>query len=206
MKQIKIDDDVHEKLKQIAEKRQISINDLVRELLNIYLGGFSSERSIDKVITKEFVADTEKYCSKCRRRIDAGESITWVKYVYSDGSAKTIYYCFECANPSIGKVYRKKRELELVVKQLKSEADRLNNEINKLETIREFYKIKSDVLQFWKEFKNIVLNNPGVNINQFFDRLMELVDNITRLESAVESLSSVNSVRHRVFSRHYQKT
>lgn len=201
MKQIKVDDDVHEKLKEIADKRQISINSLIKELLNIYLGGFISDRVIDKVITKEFIADTEKYCSKCKRKIEIGESVTWVKYLYSDGSAKTIYYCFECANPSIGKVYRKKRELELIIKQLKVEADRLVNEISKLESLRDFYKLKSDVMQFWKEFRNIIANDPSVDrvneFNEFFDRLIELMDRVNRLESLL-SISLDDKKRLRI--------
>lgn len=189
MKQIKVDDDVHEKLKEIADKRQISINDLVRELLNLYLGGFTTEKAVEKVVSKELITDSEKYCYKCKRKIEIGETVTWIKYVYSDGSAKTLYYCFECANPNIAKIFKKKREMELVVKQLKNEADRLVDEINKLETIRDFYKLKSDVLQFWKEFRHVVANDPSVDkVNTFFDKLIELMDRIVRLEQIVSSI------------------
>jgi predicted CopG family antitoxin len=187
MKQIKVSEDVYEQLKKIAEKNGgISINDVVKALLNIYLGG-SSERTIDKILSKEFVADREIVCSHCKRAVKVGEPVQWVKYLYSDGSAVTRYLCFECANPHLGKIYRKKKEMEIIVKQLKQEAGELVEEINQLEQVKEVYTVKSEIMQFWRDIKTTFTSDPNLQkVDAFFDKLNELLDKVNRLEATVK--------------------
>jgi predicted CopG family antitoxin len=187
MKQIKVSDDVYEKLKQVAEKNgDISLNDVIKMLLNIYLGG-SSERAIDKILSKEFVADSEKVCSKCKKKINVGEPVYWVKYVYSDGSSSTRYFCLECANPHLGKIYKKKKEMEIIIKQLRQEADKLVEEINQLEQIKEIYAIKNEIMQFWRDIKTTFTSDPNLQkVDTFFDKLNELLDKVNRLEALVK--------------------
>jgi len=187
VKQIKVSEDVYDQLKKIAEKNGgISLNDAIKMLLSIYLGG-SSERSIDKILTKEFIADSEKACSKCKRKIGIGEPIYWVKYVYSDGSSSTRYFCMECANPHLAKIYRKKKEMEIVVKQLKQEADALVEEINRLEQVKDVYTVKSEIMQFWRDLKTAFVNDPNISkVDTFFDKLNELLDKVNRLEALVK--------------------
>ncbi|MCL7390279.1 MAG: hypothetical protein LZ173_10195 [Thaumarchaeota archaeon] len=192
MKQVKVSDDVYDKLKQIAEKNGgISLNDVVKMLLNLYLGG-SSERTIDKILTKEFIADSEKICSKCKRKINVGEPIYWVKYIYSDGSSTTRYFCMECANPHLGKIYRKKKEMEIVVKQLKQEADKLVEEISQLEQVKEVYTVKNEIIQFWRNIKTTFTDDPNLQkIDIFFDKLNELIDKVNRLEATVKPVIEI---------------
>jgi len=187
VKQIKVSEDVYEQLKKIAEKNGgISLNDAIKMLLNIYLGG-SSERTIDRILSKEFVADREIMCSHCKRVVKVGEPVQWVKYLYSDGSAVTRYLCFECANPHLGKIYRKKKEMEIIVKQLKQEADKLVEEINQLEQVKEVYTVKSEIMQFWRDIKTTFINDPNLQkVDTFFDKLNELLDKVNRLEALVK--------------------
>jgi len=66
MKQIKVSEDVYEQLQKIADKNGgISLNDTIKMLLNFYLGG-SSERTIDKIVSKEFIADSERCVASVR--------------------------------------------------------------------------------------------------------------------------------------------
>ena len=187
VKQIKVSEDVYEKLKQIAEKNgDISLNDVIKMLLSIYLGG-SSERTIDKILTKEFIADREIMCSHCKRVVKVGEPVQWVKYLYSDGSATTRYLCFECSNPHLGKIYRKKKEMEIIIKQLRQEADKLVEEINQLEQVKEVYTAKSEIMQFWRDIKTTFTSDPNLQkIDTFFDKLNELLDKVNRLEAVVK--------------------
>jgi Ribbon-helix-helix protein, copG family. len=189
VKQIKISDDVYNKLREIAEKNGgISLNNVIEMLLNLYLGG-SSERTIDKILTKEFVADSEKTCSRCGKKIGVGDVVYWIKYIYTDGSKTTRYLCIECANPYLGKLYRKKKEMEIIIKQLKKEADSLVEEISKLEHVRSVYTIKNEIIQFWREFKQVFGENPDYKVVEtFLDRLNELVDKVNRLEAFVETI------------------
>ena len=192
MKQIKVSEDVYEKLKQIAEKNGgISLNDVVKMLLNLYLGG-SAERTIDKILTKEFIADRELFCSVCKRKINIGEPVTWIKYVYSDGGSVTRYLCFECANPHLGKLYRKKKEIETIVKQLKQDADKLVEEVNQLEQAVEVAKLKKEVMDFWRAFSETFSNNPDYRVvEQFLDKFNELLDKVNRLEATVKPVIEI---------------
>jgi predicted CopG family antitoxin len=187
VKQIKVSEDVYEQLKKIAEKNgDISLNDAIKMLLSIYLGG-SSERTIDRILSKEFVADREIMCSHCKRVVKVGEPVQWVKYLYSDGSAVTRYLCFECANPHLGRIYRKKKEMEIIIKQLKQEADKLVEEINQLEQIKEVYTVKSEIMQFWRDIKTTFISDPNLQkVDTFFDKLNELLDKVNRLEALVK--------------------
>jgi hypothetical protein len=192
VKQIKVSDDVYDKLKQIAEKNGgISLNDVVKMLLNLYLGG-SAERTIDKILTKEFIADRELYCSVCKRKINIGEPVTWIKYVYNDGGSVTRYMCFECVNPHLGKIYRKKKEMEIIIKQLKQEADKLVEEINQLEQVKEVYTVKNEIIQFWRSIKTTFTDDPNLQkIDIFFDKLNELLDKVNRLEATVKPVMEI---------------
>jgi len=187
MKQIKVSDEVHERLKEIAEKRGVSISDLIEEMLNLYLGG-SSERAVVEIKRKEIVVDNEKFCNKCRRKINSGELAVWVLYKYSDNSFKTAYYCLECAFPYLSKLYRKQRELELVTKQLRAEANELAEKVNELEKKYNILQIKKEVVEFWKTFANSFLNEPDFNkkFNEFMDKLIELLDKVTKIENSLE--------------------
>jgi gamma-glutamyl:cysteine ligase YbdK (ATP-grasp superfamily) len=198
LKQIKVSDDVYDKLKQIAEKNGgISLNDVVKMLLNLYLGG-SSERTIDRILSKEFIADREIVCSNCKRKIGVGEPIQWVKYIYSDGSAVTRYLCFECANPHLGKIYRKKKEMEIIIKQLKQEADKLVEEVNQLEQAVEVAKLKKEVMDFWRAFSETFSSNPDFRVvEQFLDKFNELLDKVNRLEATVKPVIEIVKVKTR---------
>lgn len=209
MKQIKVSEEVYDKLKQIADKSGgISINDVVKMLLNLYLGG-STDKTIDKILTKEFIADREVVCSKCKRTIGIGEVVYWVKYVYSDGSKSTRYFCFECANPSLGKIYRKKRELEVVIKQLKQEADKLAEDISRLEQVKSVLDIKKELIQFWRDIKSVFINDPNLQkVDIFFDKLNEIVDRVGRLEAMVTPIAEkakAKAKKKEVFEQAYQQ-
>jgi predicted CopG family antitoxin len=209
MKQIKVSEDVYEQLQKIADKNGgISLNDTIKMLLNIYLGG-SSERTIDKILTKEFIADREVVCSKCKKTIGIGEVVYWVKYMFSDGSKSTRYFCFECANPSLGKIYKKKKEMEIIIKQLKQEADKLVEKINMLEQVKTVLDIKKELIQFWRDIKTTFINDPNLSkVDTFFDKLSELFDRVGRIEAMVTPIAEkvkAKAKKKEVFEQAYQQ-
>jgi Ribbon-helix-helix protein, copG family. len=58
MKQVKVSDQLHEKLKELAEKRGVSINQLIEEILNIYLYGATGKTIKRVAVDKEIPAST----------------------------------------------------------------------------------------------------------------------------------------------------
>jgi len=133
MKMIKVSDQLHEKLKELAEKRGISIHDLVEEMLSVYLGGSTTDKAIKRIVDKEILSMYEARCSRCGKNIGVGEHIRYILYEYEDGSKSRAVLCSDCSlslNPQLWKLYIKKRELETVIRQLRAEADRLAREVS----------------------------------------------------------------------------
>jgi hypothetical protein len=83
---------------------------------------------------------------------------------------------------------QEEKEMEIIVKQLRKEADTLVEEIKKLEQVKSIHEIKNEIIQFWRAFKQAFGENPDYKVvEQFLDRLNELADKINRLEAMVTS-------------------
>jgi uncharacterized protein YaaN involved in tellurite resistance len=83
-------------------------------------------------------------------------------------------------------LYKKKKEIETVVKQLKREADQLVEQIQQLEQVAEVAKIKKEVMDFWHAIRMTFTNDPNLQkVDMFFDKLNELLDKVNRLEAMV---------------------
>ncbi len=153
MKVVKISDNIHEKLKELAEKRNISINQLIEEILNVYLGG-SSDKAIKRIVSVDIVNEYEnKHCSKCKKTLSVGETIHYVRYEYVDNTYKYYIYCLDCwySTSALAKQYLSKKKLELTIKGLKQEADKLAGEIRQLQEQLEQLKIELNTREILKK-------------------------------------------------------
>jgi hypothetical protein len=80
--------------------------------------------------------------------------------------------------------------MEIIVKQLKKEADSLVEEIKRLEQVKAVYEVKNELIQFWREFKQVFGENPDYKVvEQFLDKLNELIDKVNRLEAVVTPIT-----------------
>jgi predicted CopG family antitoxin len=149
VKLVKVSDNVYEKLKELAEKRGVSLNQLVEEILNVYLGGESIDRPIKRIISIDLINEYDRRCKRCGKQLAVGEQIHYIRYEYVDGSSRSTYYCLDCwySTSALAKQYLTKKKLELVVRGLKQEADKLVEEIKQYEKMVEELKIQLDVRQ-----------------------------------------------------------
>jgi vacuolar-type H+-ATPase subunit I/STV1 len=157
VKVVKISDKLHEVLVSLAEKRkretgvEISVSQLIEEIVNVYLGGQRDGKTLVKVNPPREIQNEydNVYCAKCKRKIEVNEMCMWIKYEYADGSARSVYYCLDCwySTSALAKQYLTKKKLELTVKGLRQEADKLVEEIKKLQQQLEEIKIQLDVRQ-----------------------------------------------------------
>jgi HicB family. len=113
-----VSDHVHEKLVELAQKRGVSINQLVEEILNAYLHGASGDKGIKKFFDKDIVLQYDTRCKMCNRELKAGEVAHYVRYVYEDDTSKSFVYCLDCwySSSALAKQYIKKKQLELTLK------------------------------------------------------------------------------------------
>jgi len=194
MKTVKISDDVHEKLSKLAEKRNISLNDLITEILNVYLGGSSEERPIKNIIDKVIVATREDKCHRCGRTIKVGEQFRYVKYIYEDAPPKVYKECIDCylQTSALGKYYLEKRKLEITIRELKKMADELVERIERLKLSAEIFNIKNEIINLLRSIKHPLLSFNAKKedvqaVLEKLEKLDELVSRVEKLESMVMS-------------------
>lgn len=156
MKVIKVSDHVYDKLKQMAETRGLSINNMIEAIINVYQGGLSEEKPIKQVIDKFIVLHYNTRCYRCGRELKAGEQARYNKYVYDDGTAKSVVLCLDCfyQSDALANYYLQKKKLEVIVKGLKRKADEYAEKIAKAETTFKLSDIKLQLQNIMREFSN----------------------------------------------------
>jgi len=133
---IKIDDDVYQKLNELAQKQGRSIKELATQAIRLYLEGTSED-----VVDAELDSFDQKWirlrfparCKGCGKSLNAGEEAYYIRYTYKDNKVppKTVIYCINCyfekvvTDEVLAKRYAKLRELERIVKYYERKAREL---------------------------------------------------------------------------------
>jgi Ribbon-helix-helix protein, copG family. len=190
--QVKISEEVYNKVKEIAEKSGKSIREIIEEAINIYLLGKSDaiDKDVKSVKEKWIVAKFQSKCVKCGKTINQGDMVYWVHIEYADNSKRSIVFCTECYYTSIdtalAKKYLRAKELEAVIRGLRKEADRLVEEIRQLESKVNLLKVEREIEEFWFNFRSVFTNNPDVVVvREFLNKLEELINKARELEAFV---------------------
>lgn len=194
MKVIKVSDHVYEKLKELAEKRQLSINQVVDEILTAYLTGNPSEQPIKQLVSKIITIHYKTKCKKCSKEINENELAYYVKYVYDDNSSKSYVLCLDCyyQSTALAKYYLTKKQLESIIRGLKNEADKLVEEINRLQVKLEYEKLKQLINEIYaKAYELKYIDVQLVNdketamklLNEIADLLNHIYEKIVRIEN-----------------------
>ena len=198
MKVVKISDKLHDILVDLVEKRRketgvdISVSQLLEEIVNVYIGGQRDGKALVKVNSpREIQNEFENiHCSKCKKKIEIGEMCVWIKYEYADGSARSVYYCLDCwySSSALAKQYLTKKKLELVVRGLKQEADKLVEQIKMYQQQLEEIKIQLDVRQVLAKIRDeldFLLSQELIrreDYNKLLSKVEELLLRIEELE------------------------
>jgi PHP family Zn ribbon phosphoesterase len=189
VKQIKVDDKTYELIKQIAEKRQLSMSDVVEEAINILLGGSSQDKAIKRYVDKYITLQYESKCSKCGKQLNKGDKARYILYEYEDGSKSRMIMCLDCdveSNPVLWKLHVKKREYEVTLKQFKSEIDKKIELLNKLEYQVKVADLKKEILQLVRDIRQYITNDQ---------KLIELAKKLEELYNIVDKLEIPMSLR-----------
>ena len=201
MKQIKVSDNVYEDIKSLAENKGMSMNQFVQYLLELYKSGGSEDKPLKKIIEKEdFPIMYPTRCKECKKELKPGDRVYYVKYIYEDGTSRTYITCLDCylkgKAKSLAKIYRKRRELEIVISQLKKEANELADKVNKLESIfdiaLECEKIYKEVSRFYRDFVNTAIDSIGSDVRdkiiQGLEELMSISQKLSVIEKQLNKL------------------
>jgi len=204
---VKINEDIYKKVKEIAEKSNKSIREIVEEALNVYLLG--KEQAVDKDVkeikNKWIVAKYPSKCSKCQKEIGVGDMVYWIRITYADNSIRSYIYCSECYlsafDTSLAKKYIKMKELEATYKSLKKMCDSLAGEAKQLENKVNLLKLEEEIERFWFAFQTTFTQNPDSQIvRDFLNKLEDLIEKVKSFEKSLVGIQtqSGNILRKKV--------
>jgi len=195
MKTIKISDKLHELLVSLAEKKsralgvEYSISQLLEEIVNVYVSGVRDGKALARVSEPREIENhyDNVYCDKCKKKIEINEMCVWIKYEYTDKTSRSVWYCLDCwySSSALAKQYLNKKKLELVVKGLRQEADKLVAEINRLTQELEQLKIDLDTrkaLLKIREELEFLLTMQLISREDYFKMLNKIEELLLRVE------------------------
>lgn len=197
LKHIKVSDHVYERLSVIVDKLKVSFNDLIQRLLDYYETGLDHERPIkSRIDIPNLINKFEAKCSRCGKTIPVGEQFRYIRIEYEDGGKEIIKICNDCnINSALSKIYKKKRELEVIIKDLRNEANELVAKIKELEVTYSLSTLKNEVNNMWFNFKNTLLSEFSRNdeklyqdIELFLKKQEQIINKLNEIEMSIKIL------------------
>jgi hypothetical protein len=189
---IKVSERVKERLEKLAEKMGgVSINTVVEMLLDHYETGLVRDRPIKSKVDTELVSKYETQCTKCGNTIKVGDRFRYIKIEYEDGSKDVIKLCIDCMLDStlLKKYYVKKRELEVVIRELRKEANQLIDQVEELKKQADILKVKADIVAMIKDVKELLRNVAGGDLKTTLYQVLEKLDDINTKLDKLEPIS-----------------
>ena len=194
-KKVRISEELYEQLQKLAEKSGRSMRELAEEAIKAYLLGTENiDKPVKAVTGKVIPLQYPSRCKFCGKEIKAGELAYWAKYTFTDNSTRSYVICLDCyyKDTALAEWYLKKKKLEAVVRGLKKKADQLAEQVEKLQMEYDVLKVKQEVLELWRNFKSIFLSTEQnltiQKVEEFMDRLNELLDRVGSLEATLNAL------------------
>lgn len=201
---VRIDSDLYNSVKAIAEKTGKSISDIVEEAVRAYLIGAESStesKPIKSIMTRIITTHFAGKCLRCRSDIPQGELAYYVRIVYSDNTVKSYLLCLDCyyKDTALAQQYLKKRKLEIIIRGLQKRAEELANEVERLQAQVELSKIKSELATLFNNFKSVILDPNSDYASKFLqiiEGINQLVDSINKLEYTIKEVAKPTTKKH----------
>jgi len=185
MSVVRVDKEIYEKIKILAEKTNREIKDIVDEALRLYvLGSIDKDKEIIEVKSDIITLQYDTKCYRCKKDLKAGELAYWIRYVYSDNTKRSYVFCLECYYQSAGlkNQYLTKKKLEIIIRSLKAEADELSKKVLQLRTEVKLYDLRSELYRLYKDLIQHIADPDLKN------KLIEISDKLSDLDKKVFDL------------------
>lgn len=215
-KKVRINPELYEKIKVIAEKSGRSIREVVEESLMAYLLGHTGEKGKEikgihgpKLITLLYPSK----CRICKKDLKEGTLAYYTKITYTDNSVRSYVVCVDCyyKSSALKEYYLQKRKYEKIIKELKKEADYYADLVNDYRLEIELKKMQDEVKEAIKEtyealdyvFSDNEIKDKLVKVNGLLQELHDIID---KFREVVEShdIRQIHRVRkQRVPKRKY---
>jgi hypothetical protein len=188
---IKVSQQVKERLEKLAEKMGgVSLNTVIESLLDFYETGNVKDKPIKGKVDVELVSKYETTCTKCGGKIKVGDRMRYIKIDYEDGSRDVIKLCVDCMLDAtlLKRYYVRKRELEIVVRELKKEANELVDRIKELEKHADVLKIKAEIMGIMRDVKDLLRSMSSQDVKDLLTRILE------KLDTALDKLDKLEPI------------
>ena len=198
---LELDDELYEKLREIAEKENKSIKDVIIESINAYLFGEKGEKPQEDVEKdypelKVIVALYNGKCKECGEDIKRGDLIAWAK-----GYGAICLKCYYKKIPDKGlvKKYVKVKELELVSKKLRKAVNELSEKYITLRDSIRYYEVMEEIRK--------VINNIYVTFGnneqhrELITKLEKLYTKLERMNKLIEYIAEMQFSKKRPVRR-----
>jgi len=185
MSVVRVDKEIYEKIKLLAEKTNREIKDIVDEALRLYvLGSIDKDKEIVEVKSDIITLQYDTKCYRCKKDLKAGELAYWIRYVYSDNTKRSYVFCLECYYQSMGlkNLYLTKKKLEIIIRSLRAEADELSKKVLQLRTEVKLYDLRSELHRLYKDLIQHIADTDLKN------KLIEISDKLSDLDKKVNDL------------------
>lgn len=194
---VRVSSTLYEQLRQLADKSGKSMKELVDEAIQAYLfGQVGVEGKEIKGITAKIIPlQYPAKCKRCGRQLEAGELAYWVRITYNDNTVRSFIYCLDCyyKGSALKEHYLKKKQLEIIIKELKKEADELSRQVLELRKEADYYKLARQIRELIKEAYEYLdyVTNPEKQ-----EALEKFISFLSKLEDFVSSLDKVEGVSY----------
>jgi hypothetical protein len=143
-----------------------------------YETGNVKDKPVKSKLDVELVSKFETTCTKCGGKIKVGDRFRYIKVDYEDGSRDVIKLCVDCMLDStlLKRYYVKKRELEVIVRELKKEANELVDRVKELEKYSDTLKIKAEVMSIMRDVKDLLRSISSQDVKDLLTRILEKLD------------------------------
>jgi hypothetical protein len=185
MSVVRVDKEIYEKIKLLAEKTNREIKDIVDEALRLYvLGSIDKDKEIVEVKSDIITLQYDTKCYRCKKDLKAGELAYWIRYVYSDNTKRSYVFCLECYYQSAGlkNQYLTKKKLEIIIRSLRAEADELSKKVLQLRSEVKLYDLRSELHRLYKDLIQHIADPDLKN------KLIEISDKLSDLDKKVNDL------------------
>mgnify|MGYP000722277433 CR=1 FL=1 len=158
---IKLDETTIQKIREISKSEGITQGELIKRLIENY-----DKLRQDKEITlKRIITKYEGRCSKCGSKIPVGSMAFW---------SQGVLVCMDCYVLSFGDKalatrYLKMRELQLIIKELRKEANELADMVNN-------YRYQSELNNLFGKLERLIKLNEDYYKTFKDEKIKELTE------------------------------
>jgi len=185
-------DELYNKLQEIASKTSKSIKELVEESVRLYVLGVESiDKPLKSVKNGLINVQYQTKCYRCKKDIKVGDVAYWVRYIYEDNTSKSYILCLDCYltehDEALAKQYLNLRKIKAQINGLKKLREKLANQITTLEMKVEISNMYRELVSALRILKDAINSSDYKKVDELLVKVDELNARLDEIELALKT-------------------